>query len=51
MSLKWTDADLGFSVGIGTSELEPDNGSGGDNETSYWCFLHNAGAFKVGANS
>ena len=49
MSLKWTDADLGFSVGVGTSELEPDNGSGGDNETSIGA-SYAAGAFKIGAN-
>ena len=49
MSLKWTDADLGISIGVGTSELEPDNGSGGDNETAIGASF-TAGAFKIGAN-
>ena len=49
MSLKWTDADLGISIGMGTSELEPDNGSGGDNEQAIGASF-TAGAFKIGAN-
>jgi outer membrane protein OmpU len=49
MSIKYTNADIGFSFGVGTTELEPDNGSGGDNETAIGA-SYTAGAFKIGAN-
>ena len=49
VSLKWTDDDMGISFGVGTSELEPDNGSGGDNETAIGASF-TSGAFKIGAN-
>jgi len=49
MSLKWSDADLGLTFGVGTSELEPDNGAGGDNETAVGA-SYTMGAFKIGAN-
>ena len=49
MSLKWTDADMGISIGFGTSELEPDNGSGGDNEQAIGASF-TSGPFKIGAN-
>ena len=40
---------MGISFGVGTSELEPDNGSGGDNETAIGA-SYTMGAFKIGAN-
>ena len=49
MSLKWSDADMGLSVGVGTSELEPDNGSGGDNEQALGASF-TSGPFKLGVN-
>ena len=49
MSLKWTNDDLGFSFGVGTSELAPDNGSGGNDETAVGA-SYTMGAFKIGAS-
>ena len=49
VSLKWSDADMGISFGVGTSELEPDNGSGGDNEQAIGASF-TSGSFKLGAN-
>ena len=49
MSIKYTNADNGFSFGAGTSDLEPDNGSGGDTETAVGG-SYTMGAFKIGAN-
>lgn len=49
MSIKYTNDDIGFSVGVGTSELEPDNGSGGDTETAVGA-SYTMGAFKIGAS-
>ena len=49
MSLKYDNADLGFSFGVGTSDLAPDNGSGGNTETAVGA-SYTMGAFKIGAN-
>ena len=49
MSIKYTNDDVGFSFGAGTSELEPDNGSGGDTETAMG-ISYTMGAFKIGGN-
>ena len=49
MSIKYDNSDMGLSVGAGTSELEPDNGSGGDDETAIGVSL-TMGAFTIGAN-
>jgi outer membrane protein OmpU len=49
MSLKYTNDDLGISFGVGTSELAPDNGSGGNDETAIGA-SYTMGAFKIGAS-
>ena len=49
MSVKYTNDDVGFSVGVGTSELAPDNGSGGNEETAVGA-SYTMGAFKIGAS-
>ena len=51
VSLKWaTDiGDAAVSFGVGTSELEPDNGSGGDNETAMGASF-TINNFSFGAN-
>ena len=49
MSVKYTNDDMGFSFGAGSSELAPDNGSGGNSETAIGA-SYTMGAFKIGAN-
>ena len=49
MSVKYTNAEMGFSFGAGSSELAPDNGSGGNSETAIGA-SYTMGAFKIGAN-
>ena len=49
MSIRYDNADAGFSFGVGTSELEPDNGSGGDTETAVGA-SYTMGGFKIGGN-
>ena len=49
MSIKYTNDDMGFSFGAGSSELAPDNGNGGNTETAIGA-SYTMGAFKVGAN-
>ena len=44
-----TNADIGFSFGVGTSELAPDNGYGGNTETAFGA-SYTMGAFKIGGN-
>jgi outer membrane protein OmpU len=49
MSLKYSNADAGISFGVGSSELAPDNLSGGNTETAVGA-SYTMGAFKVGGN-
>ena len=49
MSVKYDNADMGISIGAGTSELEPDNGSGGDTESAMG-MSYTLGQFKIGAS-
>ena len=49
MSIKYDNADAGFSFGLGTSELAPDNGSGGNTEQAIGA-SYTMGAFKIGGN-
>ncbi len=49
MSIYYNNADMGFSFGVGTSDLEPDNGSGGDSETAIGAKFV-TGNFTIGAN-
>jgi outer membrane protein OmpU len=49
MSLKYDNADAGISFGVGSSELAPDNLSGGNTETAVGA-SYTMGAFKVGGN-
>jgi outer membrane protein OmpU len=49
MSVKYTNDDLGMSFGIGTSEIAPDNGSGGNTEQAIGA-SYTMGAFKIGAS-
>jgi outer membrane protein OmpU len=49
MSIKYSNADAGFDIGVGVSELAPDNGSGGNEETAIGA-SYTAGSFTVGAN-
>ena len=49
MSIKYSNADVGFDIGVGVSELAPDNGSGGNDETAIGA-SYTAGGFTVGAN-
>jgi len=49
MSVKYDNADVGFSFGVGTSELAPDNGSGGNTETAVGA-SYAMGNFKIGAS-
>jgi len=49
MSLKYDNADAGISFGVGTSELAPDNLSGGNTETAVGA-SYTMGAFKIGGN-
>ena len=49
MAIKYSNADMGFDVGAGSSELNSDNGSGGDDETSFGAKV-TMGGFVIGAN-
>ena len=49
MSIKYDNADLGISFGVGTSDLAPDNGNGGNSETAVGA-SYTMGAFKIGAS-
>ena len=49
-SVHYDNADLGFSFGVGTSDLAPDNGSGGDTETAIGAKFV-TGNFTIGANN
>jgi len=49
VSVHYDNPDLGFSFGVGTSDLAPDNGSGGNTETAIGAQFTFEG-FTVGAN-
>jgi len=49
MSIKYDNADAGISLGVGTSDLAPDNGSGGNTETAVGA-SYTMGAFKIGGS-
>ena len=49
VSLHYDNPDLGFSVGVGTSDLAPDNGNGGNDETAVGAKFA-AGNFTIGGN-
>ena len=48
-SIYYNNADMGFSFGVGTSDLAPDNGSGGNSETAIGAKFV-TGNFTIGAN-
>jgi len=48
-SIYYNNADMGFSFGVGTSDLAPDNGSGGNSETAVGAKFV-TGNFTIGAN-
>ena len=49
VSVHYDNPDLGFSFGVGTSDLAPDNGSGGNSETAVGAKFV-TGNFTIGAN-
>ncbi len=49
VSVHYDNPDLGFSFGVGTSDLAPDNGSGGNTETAIGAQFTYEG-FTIGAN-
>ncbi len=49
MSIKYENDDAGIKIGVGVAELEPDNGSGGDDQTAVGA-SYTAGGFTIGAN-
>ena len=49
VSVHYDNPDLGFSFGVGTSDLAPDNGSGGNTETAIGAKFV-TGNFTIGAN-
>ena len=49
MSIHYNNADAGFSIGVGTSDLAPDNGSGGNTETAMGA-SYTYENFTIGAN-
>ena len=49
VSVHYDNPDLGFSFGVGTSDLAPDNGSGGNSETAVGAKFV-TGNFTIGGN-
>ncbi len=49
VSIHYDNPDLGFSFGVGTSDLAPDNGNGGNDETAVGAKFV-TGNFTIGAN-